>query len=366
METATLFESVPNFSEGRRLDVVAAIANAARSAHVLDIDSDADHNRAVITLAASGPTLVDALMRSIQAAIESIDMRDHAGVHPRVGAADVVPIVPLRGSMTEAGELAGEVGERVWTELHVPVYCYGAGSGKTLADIRGGRVPPDLGGPEHHLTAGAVCVGARPLLLAFNVLLPGLDLASALPLARSLRESADGLRGVQALAFELPGQDVQLSMNLFRLDETGPAAVLTELEQRGVQLGAQEVVGLCPAASALDAASGRILEGRLAATASRVGAERSTGRGDKEHLRLAARLDREAADLAGLGAGQEAMLAGAERAAALIQVLRAGKVIDMELETMLDVAARGLRGALSESISSRFEKRVEALDRRLP
>jgi glutamate formiminotransferase len=365
MVDATLFESVPNFSEGRRLEVISAIARAGEVAHVLDTDSDADHHRAVITLAAPAQALIDALMGSIRAAIENIDMRSHSGVHPRVGAADVVPIVPMRGSLADAGELAGELGERLWTELHVPVYFYGAGAGKTLADIRGGRVPPDLGGPHHHPTAGAVCVGARPLLLAYNLLLPDLDLASALPLARSLRESAGGLRGVQALAFELPGRAVQLSMNLFRLEETGPAAVLAELERRGVRHGTQEVVGLCPASVALDAASGKLLEGRLAAAAAGAGARLSAKRGDDEHVRLATRLAREAQDLARLGVGQDDLLAGAERAAALIQVLMAGGLLDAELETMLDVAARGLRRALSESTASEHRARVDALDRRL-
>jgi glutamate formiminotransferase len=117
------------------------------------------------------------------------------------------------------------------------VYLYG--ENRTLADVRAGRAQPDLGGPELHPTAGAVCVGARRILVAFNVLLPETDVATARALARSLRESAEGMRGVQALVFVLPGGRVQLSMNLFRVDETPPAAVIAELERRGVRLGPQ-------------------------------------------------------------------------------------------------------------------------------
>ena len=366
MNGAALFESVPNFSEGRRQDVIDAIAAAAGPAHLLDVDADPDHNRVVISLAGGRDRLVEGLVGAIGAAVERIDLREHRGVHPRVGAADVVPVIPLAATTLDAcREVAHAIGQRVWSELHVPVYFYGHGEHRTLADIRAGRASPDLGGPDLHPTAGAVCVGARRVLVAFNVILYDLDLVGARALARSVRESAAGLRGVQALAFELPGNRVQLSMNLFRVDETGPADVIAELARRGVAMGAEQVVGLCPAIAATPAADGRLLEGRVASAAADMGAERCEAHGGEEHAALATRLRREASDLARLTADQDAILAGAERAAALLRVLEAAQVIDADLEAMLGAAARGLRAAVSPATAAVYRSRVEALDARL-
>jgi hypothetical protein len=305
-------------------------------------------------------------MAAIGEAVERIDLRRHQGIHPRVGAADVVPIAPLGGTTLDAcREVAHQVGERVWAELKVPVFFYGHGEDKTLADIRSGRAKPDLGGPALHPTAGAVCVGARRVLVAFNVILFDTDLVSARSLARSIRESAAGLRGVQALAFELPGRRVQLSMNLFRMDETTPSDVIAELHRRGVAMGAEQVVGLCPAAAASPAADGRLLEGRLASAAAAEGAKRCEERGDEEHTALARRLRREAEDLARMPADEDAILAGAERAAALIPVLEAAQVLDEELAAILRAAARGLRAAVSPAMESIYRARIDALDARL-
>ena len=367
MAEEDLFESVPNFSEGRRGDVIDAIgAAAAAEARVLDTDADPDHNRVVVSIAGSRSHVVDALLGAIGAAVERIDLRSHSGVHPRVGAADVIPIVPLgEAALETAREIAHDTGKRVWAELKVPVYFYGHGEGRTLADIRAGRVKPDLGGPDLHPTAGAVCVGARRTLVAFNVMLFDTDLVAARAVARSIRESAAGLRGVQALAFELPGERVQLSMNLFRIDETSPADVIAELARRGVAMGAEQVVGLCPAAVATPAADGRILEGRLASAGAAAGSARCSERGGEEHAALAVRLTREADELARLPADQDAILAGAERAAALVRVLQAAQVLDGEVEAMLRVAARGLRDAVQPGTQSIYRARVDALDARL-
>jgi glutamate formiminotransferase / 5-formyltetrahydrofolate cyclo-ligase len=363
---ASLFESVPNFSEGRRKEVIDAIANASSAAHLLDCDPDADHNRVVVSIAGGRDAVADRLMASIAEAVERIDVRSHLGVHPRVGAADVVPIVPLADTtLSECREMAHELGHRVWRELGVPVYFYGQGEGRSLADIRAGRAKPDVGGPALHTTAGAVCVGARLTLVAFNVLLPDADIVTARALARSLRESADGMRGVQALIFELPGGSVQLSMNLFRIDETTPARVMSELERRGVPLGAQQLVGLCPAVVANAAASGRMLEARLASAASSAAATTCRELADDEHVALAGKLEREAASLAQLDVDQDSVLAGAERAAALVEVLRAGRVLDGELEAMLRIAAHGLRAAITQATGALYRTRVDALDRRL-
>lgn len=361
-----LFESVPNFSEGRRRDVIDAIANASNAAHLLDCDPDPDHNRVVVSLAGTRGALAERLEASIAEAVERIDVRSHRGVHPRIGAADVVPIVPLgETNLAACRDLAHELGHHVWEELRVPVYFYGQGEGRSLADIRLGRAVPDVGGPGLHPTAGAVCVGARQALVAFNVLLPDVDLVTARALAHSLRESADGMRGVQALIFELPGGMLQLSMNLFRIDETTPSHVMAELERRGVPLGSQQVVGLSPAAVANAAASGRLLEARLAAAAADSAGARCRERGDDEHVALAAKLEREAASLRQLAADEDAILGGAERAAALVEVLRAGGVLDPELETMLLVAARGMRAAVGEGTAAIYRARVDALDRRI-
>jgi glutamate formiminotransferase / 5-formyltetrahydrofolate cyclo-ligase len=363
LEAEGLFESVPNFSEGRRADVIAAIALAG-GAHVLDVDPDPDHHRVVVSLAAERARLVDGLLGAVGAAVERIDIRAHEGVHPRVGAADVIPIVPLgRTTLASAREVAREVGERIWTELRVPVYWYG--EHRSLADIRAGRAAPDLGGPHHHPSAGAVSVGARLTLVAFNILLPGLDLVEARSLARSLRESRAGMRGVQALIFELPGGRVQLSMNLFRVDETPPAAVVAELSRRGVAAGEQQLVGLCPAVAAAGIGDGRLLEGRLASAAAQAAAVRLTNRSDEESLALARRLEGEAEALAAMSVDQVELLVGAERTAALTPVLRVAGVLDSELEAMLGAAARGLRAAIAAETAAAYSARVAALDRRL-
>ena len=361
-----VYESVPNFSEGSRGEVIDAIASAASGAFVLDVDHDVDHNRVVVSLAGARERLVDALLASIGLAVARIDLREHRGVHPRVGAADVVPIVPLGSTSLDAcRSVAREVGARVWQELGVPVFFYGHGEPHRLADIRAHRVEPDLGGPTLHPTAGAVCVGARAPLVAFNVMLYGVDLVSGRALARTLREATDGLRGVQALAFELPGGRVQLSMNLFRVGETTPLDVIAELERRGVPMGAEQLVGLCPAVAASPAADGRLLEGRLAGAAASEGARRCDSRGGEEHAALASRLRREAEELTRLPSEQDAILGGAERAAALIPVLEAAGVLDAEVEAMLDAAARGFRTAVSEATAAVYRARVDALDARL-
>lgn len=360
-----LFESVPNFSEGRRAGVIEAISAGASAAFVLDTDPDPDHNRVVVSLTGGRARVIDGLMGAIAAAVEHIDLTTHSGLHPRVGAADVVPIIPFGGaSLDECRELAHLLGQRVWSELRVPVYFYGHGEDKTLADIRAGRARLDLGDAPHP-TAGAACIGARRPLVAFNVILYETDLVGARALARSIRESGSGLRGVQALAFSLSGERVQLSMNLFRVEETTPSDVVAELERRGVAVGAQQVVGLCPAVAANAAADGRLLEGRLAGSAAVAGAARCEARGGEEMDALASRLRREAGELARLGAAQDEFLSGAERAAALIHVLKAALVEDDELEAMLRTAAAGFRLGVSDATASVYRARVDALDARL-
>ena len=361
-----LYESVPNFSEGRNSETMRAIAGAADKAYVLDSDADPDHHRLVVTMAGRRAKLIDGLLEAIAEAVERIDLRQHHGVHPRVGAADVVPIVPLGGTSLDAcRHLAHELAERVWSDLKVPVYFYGHGENTTLADIRAGRARLGVGGPELHPSAGAACIGARHALVAFNVILYDIDLVAARALARSIRESGSGLRGVQALAFQLSGDRVQLSMNLFRVDETTPDDVIAELRRRGVSMGAEQVVGLCPALAANAAADGRVLEGRLAAVAADRASRRAEELGDEEHRALAGRLRETSGALMRVGAGQDAFLAAAEQSVALIPVLRAGGVLDDDAEALLDAAARGFRAAISSATAALYPARVEALDARL-
>jgi len=361
-----LFESVPNFSEGRRREVGDELIRAARRARFLDADADPDHNRCVISIAGTREKIIEALVASTAVAAERIDLRTHEGVHPRLGAADVIPIIPLGKSTLDAcREVAREVGQRIWDELSIPVFFYGHGEGRRLADIRSGRVAPDVGGPKLHPTAGAVSVGARPFLVAFNVMLYGYDLVAARALAKSVRESGNGLRGVQALAFQLSDDRVQLSMNLFRLEETTPSDVMAELERRGVSTGAQQIVGLCPGFAANEAAAGRVLEGRLAAAGAARGAQRCEEIGDEEHRALARRLHQAGGALLHLAVDQDAILAAAEQTAALIPVLAAGGALDDETETYLRVAAMGLRDAVTPATRGIYQSRAEALDARL-
>jgi glutamate formiminotransferase len=370
-----LLESVPNFSEGRDPLVISRLAAAAvgGGAHLLDRSFDADHHRVVLTLA--GVDLLDGVFAAVAEAVASIDLRSHAGVHPRRGSADVVPIVPFgvgsSDSLAEAAGVARELGERIWSELRVPVHFYGAAGSSTLAQIRSPNPPPLDLGDRPHPTAGVVSVGAREPLVAYNLLLAGVSAVEASGLAARLRESAGGVRGVQALVFAVAG-GTQLSLNLTRLQETPPSVAREAARRRlpaGGSIVAEEIVGLCPAwaAAGCAAANGLLLEARLAAEAARLAALRavalaSTVRG--EELRaLAARLAAESDSLAGLSFDE--VLAGGERAAALRPVLRAAGIVDEELEEMLRVAALGFRAGVGSEPAARFRDRVAALDRRL-
>jgi glutamate formiminotransferase / 5-formyltetrahydrofolate cyclo-ligase len=372
----TLWESVPNFSEGRDEGVIGALAAAAEvgGAALLDRSFDADHNRLVLSLAGTGADLVSGAFAAVAAAVAGIDLGRHAGVHPRRGAADVVPFVPLGSASLEgAAELARELGERIWRELRVPVHFYGAASAGiralTLAEIRSASPPAfDLGsGP--HPTAGSVAVGARPLLVAYNLLLEGVDLAGARRLAASLRESGGGVPGIMALAFSVSA-GVQLSMNLVKLRETTPGQAFEEAWKRlppGARIASEEVVGLCPAfaAAGCPGADGRLLEARLGAAASRAAALlcRERAAGSEEMALLAIRLEAEAESLAGIGFDD--VLAGAERCAALRLVLRAGRVWTESLDRLLAVAARGLHEAVPAGVRASFPERLMALEARL-
>jgi glutamate formiminotransferase len=267
-------ESVPNFSEGRERGTIEAIeAVLATHADVLDVHADADHNRSVFTLVGSESELAEALLAGVVCAKERIDLRRHEGAHPRIGAADVVPIVPLRPEqMDRARRCALQVAERIAAELELPVFLYGESApGRGPAFFRrggpeelqrrldAGELAPDHGPSRLHPSAGGTIVGARRPLIAFNVNLLGASLEVAREIASLVRERDGGYPGVRALGLELPRAGiVQVSMNV----EDYEAAALHEIvdriageaEARGAQVAGSELVGLMPAGAAVAAA----------------------------------------------------------------------------------------------------------------
>jgi glutamate formiminotransferase/formiminotetrahydrofolate cyclodeaminase len=304
-----IVESVPNFSEGRRNEVVDELVTAITSTNgavLLDREMDADHNRSVITFVAEPDAAVEAVVRAAHRAAELIDLNQHQGEHPRLGATDVVPFIPIRNvTMDECVELARQAGRRIAEELKIPVYLYERAATRPdradLANIRKGEFEglrntiatdpnrrPDFGEPKIHPTAGATVVGARPALIAYNVNLNTNNLDVAKKVARAVRGRDGGLRYAKALGFELKDRGiVQVSMNLVDFENTpifrAFEMVRREAERFGVSVVGSEIVGLVPQA-ALDACADwylqlenfsreQILENRLAAALGQVEAE---------------------------------------------------------------------------------------------
>jgi glutamate formiminotransferase len=286
-------ESVPNFSEGRDRTTIDALAAALRSggARLLDVHADQDHNRSVFTLVGSGGELVESLLAGIARAAELIDLRDHEGAHPRIGAADVVPLVPLAPEdEARAREAAGRLAVRVGEELGLPVFFYGAlGEGRGPAFFRqggpdelqrrvdAGELAPQQGPSRLSDSAGAVLVGVRRPLIAFNVNLRG-TLDAAREIAALVRETGGGFPGVRALGLELPSAGlVQVSMNVEDWEAAELHSIVAEVErqaaERGAEVAGSELVGLMPAGAAAAAAgaalridgfdASRVLELRL-------------------------------------------------------------------------------------------------------
>jgi glutamate formiminotransferase / formiminotetrahydrofolate cyclodeaminase len=292
-----IVECVPNFSEGRRPDVIDAIVRAisGTGVHVLDVHSDVDHNRTVVTFVGEVGTVEEAAFAGAAVATRLIDMETHTGVHPRMGATDVIPLIPLRGiTMAECVAAARRLGERLADELELPVYTYAEAAARpdrrSLAAIRRGGYEellevidaddnaPDFG-PRALGSAGAVAVGARGPLVAFNIYLDTADGEVAEAVARAVRESSGGLRNVQARGFLLESRGLaQVSMNLLDVAATPLLRVfdlvVREATARGAGVTTSELVGLLPEAAAFDAAAAslriggfgphRVLESRLA------------------------------------------------------------------------------------------------------
>jgi glutamate formiminotransferase len=285
MSPARLLEAVPNFSEGRDPATVRAIVDVmtAAGADVLDWSADADHHRSVVTLVGPPAVVENATVAAARVALERIDLNRHQGVHPRVGALDVLPFVPVAGAtLAEARASARRVGQRLAEELGIPVYFYGAASeppGRPLSALRRGGFetlrtawPPDRA-PDiapaawphagAHPTAGVTCVGARPVLLAWNVFVSGIDDTTARRIAREIRESSGGFLGVRALALRLKSSDrLQISMNLENVDVTAPMDVFVRIEalvqENGGMVTETEIIGMLPDALVWGAAAQRL------------------------------------------------------------------------------------------------------------
>lgn len=271
-----LIECVPNFSEGRRADVIEALVTAIRSTdvHLLDYSSDVDHNRTVITFAGAPDAVVEAAFRAIRTAAEHINLDEHAGQHPRIGAADVIPLIPLRNaSLDLCVKLAHQLGKRVGAELDLPVYFYEAAALRpdraNLANLRRGGyealktlLPTDSdwqpdAGPARMDSAGAVAIGAREPLIAFNAYLDTDDVQVAQQIAEAIRSSGGGLPYVKALGLLVNGR-AQVSMNVVDYRRTSlftiMDAVRSEARKRGAAVTHTELIGLLPREALIDTA----------------------------------------------------------------------------------------------------------------
>lgn len=271
-----LIESVPNFSEGRRPEVIQALVQAIQVPGVLLLDSssDADHNRSVLTVAGPPQAVLAGLMQAVRVAARQINLFEHRGEHPRIGATDVVPLVPIQGiTLEECVTLADQLGRQIGAELELPVYLYAAAARRPerrrLPDIRQGEFEglvqtigqperaPDFG-PARIGPAGAVVVGARPFLVAYNVYLQTGNVEIAKEIAKRIRESSGGFPAVQAKGFLVEGQ-AQVSMNLLDTAKTPLHIVYDEITRQaaehGVGVDRSELIGLMPQSVMLQAAA---------------------------------------------------------------------------------------------------------------
>jgi len=280
MDLTRIVECVPNFSEGRRKDVIEKIVEPFKKTegvYLLDYEGDPNHNRLVVTVIGIPEKVKDAVFEATKIATELIDMEKHKGEHPRIGATDVIPFIPVKGvTMEEAVKLAHDLGKKIAEELNIPVYFYEEAAlkpeRKNLESIRKGQYEglkeeiskperaPDLGPKKMHPTAGATVVGARGPLIAFNVNLNTSDVEIAKKIARFVRHSSGGLRYVKAIGVDLSDRGMaQVSMNLTNYEKTAIYRVFElikiEAERWGVEIVESEIVGLVPANALFDSLS---------------------------------------------------------------------------------------------------------------
>ena len=371
-----LVECVPNFSEGKDQAVIGAIRAAIESvpgggAQLLDVQTDASHNRSVFTFVAPPDAAVEAAFAAMRVAAKRIDLTKHSGEHPRMGATDVVPFVPVEGvTMEDCVALARRLGERVGKELEIPVFLYARAATRPervlLPDVRKGEfegmrgreLDPDFGPTRVHPTAGATAIGARPFLVAFNVYLDTQDITIAKEIAKQIRTSSGGLPGVQASGFIVDGL-AQVSMNLLDIDITSPAVVFNAIkaraEKKGVAVQKSEIVGLVPERALIGAletslkltnAREHMLEAKLRTPAA-VPAPAAPAKGPS----LDGWIDELAGGAPTPGGGSAAALAGTLAAALVAMVARltvgrkAYAAVDAQARAILDEAEH-LRGEL--------------------
>ncbi|MGH9776013.1 MAG: glutamate formimidoyltransferase [Candidatus Acidiferrales bacterium] len=388
-----LIECVPNFSEGRDAPKVDALVEAMRQVEgvtVLDRESDADHNRSVITLAGEPEAVAEAALRGVGKALELIDLTKHTGAHPRLGATDVVPFIPIEGvTLEDCVALAKKMGREIWERYKIPVYFYEAAAQRpertNLENIRKGQFEgvreeapknperaPDVGGPQLHPTAGATVVGARKFLIAYNINLNTGDIEIAKRIAKTIRFSSGGLRYVKAMGVDLRARGIaQVSVNLTDFEQTPMHRVFEmvkrEAERYGAAVVGSEIVGLVPKRAIEMSAdfflqfenfsAAQILENRLAAAMG--------GAPLQEHGKLAPLvrpfLDAVAAPTATPGGGSVAALAGAlgaslgQMVAGLSRKKKSQAADAEELSAALDVLRRAteeLAGAIDRDAAS--------------
>jgi glutamate formiminotransferase len=387
---STLVECVPNFSEGRDKSKVDAIIEAMKmpSVYLLDREMDADHNRCVITLVGEREAIQEAAIRGVGKAAELIDLNVHAGAHPRMGAADVVPFIPIEGvTIEDCVAIANHVGEQIWDRYQIPVYLYESAARiperQGLENIRRGQFEgiraeiattparrPDIGEPRVHPTAGATAVGARKFLIAYNIFLNTAEAGIAKKIAKAVRFSSGGLRFVKGAGFLVRGQ-AQVSMNLTDFEQT-PIHRAFELVKReaaryGVVPVCSEIVGLIPKRALEDAAewflqvenfdSSLILENRLAAV---MGGKMAIGglRAGVEPF-----VEQLAAPTATPGGGSASAAAAAMAAglATMVASMSRGKKAYLQYESQLSAAIAQLT-PLREELKAAIDADAEAYD----
>jgi glutamate formiminotransferase len=384
----TIVECVPNFSEGRDRSKIDAIVAAMKmdGVYLLDREMDADHNRCVITLAGERDAVQEAAIRGVGKAAELIDLNQHQGAHPRLGAADVVPFIPIEGvSIADCVAMARRVGEQIWKRYQIPVYLYEAAAAsperQNLENIRRGQFEgirdeiatnparkPDFGEARLHPTAGACVVGARKFLIAYNIFLNTPDVAIAKQVAKAVRFSSGGLRFVKAAGFLVRGQ-AQVSMNLTDFEQTPMHRVFemvrSEAERYGVKPTSSEIVGLVPKKALEQVAewflqvenfdSSLILENRLASVMS--------GRAAVGGLRAVVEpfIEQLAAPTATPGGGSAAAASGAMAAglAVMVASMSRGKKAYAQHERQLSEAIMRL-SQLREELKAAIDADAES------
>ena len=385
-----LIECVPNFSEGRDKARVDAIVDAMKvdGVYLLDREMDSDHNRCVITLVGDREAIAEAAIRGVGKASELIDLTKHQGAHPRMGAADVIPFIPIEGvSLEDCVQIARHVGHEIWKRFKIPIYFYEAAATsperQNLENIRRGQFEgirddiatnparkPDVGDPRVHPTAGASVVGARKALIAYNVFLNTTDVDIAKKIAKAVRFSSGGLRYVKGAGFPVRGM-AQVSMNLTDFEQTPIARVFEYVKREAARYGvmpvSSEIVGLIPKKALEDAAewflqvenfdSSLILENRLSAVMSgkmAVGGLRAGIEPFVEQL---------AAPTAAPGGGSASAAAGAMAAglAHMVAAMSRGKKAYLQYEQPLSEAIARL-SALREELKAAIDEDAKAFE----